>query len=45
MKEFDFYLDAYAFCRLHEIDPVAITKLSFRKWGVIHDSFENPVFQ
>lgn len=45
MKEFDFYLDAYAFCNMHKIDPTTITKLTFRKWGVTYDSSKNSVFQ
>lgn len=30
--EFDFYLDAWKYCKENRIDQSKIKKLSFRKW-------------
>ena len=40
MQVFNFYLDAYHFCKRHGIDTNKIMKKSFREWSVETDIVE-----
>ena len=42
MRVFEFYLTAYQFCREHNIDPINITKRSFKEWQIDTDIMEEP---
>jgi len=34
LKEFSFYLDAWNYCRMHNLDLSKIVKKDFRTWNI-----------